>query len=401
MTATGADLVTLWKSSPQFFHGKALKQIIGFAGSGKLRHGNDTSHQFRTFLYHIPSEVLSGYANECLTEKFTDNGLALQDVVNQVGRRIGFDVVDGRYTGVAGSIGFDGMWRSSDGHSIIVEVKTTDAFSIDLDKIAGYRRSLIREGAIDEDHSSILIVCGRDDTGNLESQVRGSRHAWDIRLISVDALLRLMQLKERLEDPSTIQKIRDILVPREYTRVDGIIDLAFSTTEESQQAESTPDLTENGAAETPLMLSPELVVKAPPAKFHAACIERIQSHLGINLIRHSQATFITVERNLTVICAVSRLHGEETSPAYWFAFHPHQRELLEKSDTGYAAFGCGSPDILLLIPAREFISWLDGFWITKRDDRFYWHVRIRRQDMALHIDRRHGFSPVDVTRYRI
>ena len=119
------------------------------------------------------------------------------------------------------------------------------------------------------------------------------------------------------------------------------------------------------------------------------------------LIRQSQATFTAPDKNLVVICAVSRLHGEESTPAFWFAFHPHQRDLLEKSDSGYVAFGCGSPDLLLLIPAQEFMSWLDGFWITKRNDRFYWHVRIRKQGTVLHIDRRHGFPPIAVSGYRI
>jgi len=35
----------------------------------------------------------------------------------------------------------------------------------------------------------VLIVVGRQDTGELEAQIRGSRHAWDIRLISAEALL--------------------------------------------------------------------------------------------------------------------------------------------------------------------------------------------------------------------
>ena len=65
-----------------------------------------------------------------------------------------------------------------------------------MQKIASYRRELIASAQLDEERSSILIVVGRQDTGDLEAHVRGSRHAWDVRLISVDALLRLMFLKE-------------------------------------------------------------------------------------------------------------------------------------------------------------------------------------------------------------
>ena len=67
----------------------------------------------------------------------------------------------------------------------MVEVTTTDAYRIDLETLAGYRRGLIASGQITEPESSMLIVVGRKDTGDLEAQIRGSRHAWDIRLVSV------------------------------------------------------------------------------------------------------------------------------------------------------------------------------------------------------------------------
>ena len=63
------------------------------------------------------------------------------------------------------------------------------------------------------------------------------RHAWDIRLISVDALFRLVKIKEELEDQNTIDRIRAILVPQEFTRVDGIIDLVFNATKEVKSEE--------------------------------------------------------------------------------------------------------------------------------------------------------------------
>jgi len=81
-------------------------------------------------------------------------------------------------------------------------------------------------GQIDEECSSILIVVGREDTGDLEAQIRGSRYAWDVRFISVDALLRLMFLKEEVDDPATIQRIGNVLIPREFTRLDEISELA-------------------------------------------------------------------------------------------------------------------------------------------------------------------------------
>jgi len=96
-----------------------------------------------------------------------------------------------------------------------------------LDRIAEYRTKLVEGKRVSEKASSILIVVGRQDTGDLEAQIRGSRHAWDIRLISAEALLRLVELKENLDDPTVSTRISGILIPREYTRVDAIIDLVF------------------------------------------------------------------------------------------------------------------------------------------------------------------------------
>jgi hypothetical protein len=201
------SLVDLWQSTPKQLSDKHVQQVIGFAGNGKLRDGNSTSEEFRAFIELIPSSDLSRYAAECLESHFEDSGLALQDIVNQSGRRLGLQVIDGRYRGTHNQIGFDGLWSSSDGDQIVVEVKTTDAYRIDLNTIADYRRALIRKGDISEERSSILIVVGRQDTGDLEAQIRGSRHAWDIRIISVDSLFRLVSIREEIEGPSVVRKI--------------------------------------------------------------------------------------------------------------------------------------------------------------------------------------------------
>jgi hypothetical protein len=36
-------------------------------------------------------------------------------------------------------------------------------------------------------------MLGREDTGALEAQVRGSRYAWEMRLISVERLIKLVR----------------------------------------------------------------------------------------------------------------------------------------------------------------------------------------------------------------
>ena len=261
-------LTELWKTAQKEICEKHIQQVIGFAGDGKLRDGSSASKEFREFLALVPSTFLVRYASECLNDKFDGSGFALQDVINQVGKRLGFRVELGRYRGMAGENGFDGLWIAPDDNALVVEVKTTDAYRMDLGTVANYRRNLIAEQRVKETNCSILLIVGRSDTGDLEAQVRGSRHAWDIRLISIDGLLRLMQLKEELEDPEIMDKIRRVLMPQEFTKVDGIIDLVFSTAEDVKKEEEPADEADD---DTDDQRKPKFI----PVNFREACAARV------------------------------------------------------------------------------------------------------------------------------
>ena len=93
--------------------------------------------------------------------------------------------------------------------------------------------------------ASVLIVVGREDIGELEAQIRGSRHAWDMRLISTDALFKLVQLKEGSEGAEIGRKIRSLLTPREYTRLDEMVDVMFTTARDAESAVETEVLNED------------------------------------------------------------------------------------------------------------------------------------------------------------
>ena len=81
-------LTELWKNERHQLADKRVHQVIAFAGGGRLADDNDTSQEFREFLRHVPTEMLAQYVNECLEAGFQDSGLALQDVVNQIGQRL-------------------------------------------------------------------------------------------------------------------------------------------------------------------------------------------------------------------------------------------------------------------------------------------------------------------------
>ncbi len=386
-------LLDLWNKTPDQLKDKQVQQLIAFAGAGKLVDDSDCSEEFRAFLASVPSGNLNNYAHQCLTHSFPDSGLALQDVVNEIGSRLGAEVTPGRYRGTSKHVGFDGLWKFSNGKSIIVEVKTTDAYRIDLNTIAEYRKALIEMKGISETSSSMLLIVGRQDTGDLEAQIRGSRYAWEIRIISIDALLRLMSIKEEVEDPQIIQRIHSILIPREFTRLDEIADILFSAAEDIKQDEV--------AAEGVSVDKKSKKPKFTPVAFHDACISRIQVALRGKLIKRSRAQYSSPDKSMMVNCAVSKEYDPETNPGYWFAFLPHQKESLKSTPKSYVAFGCGTSKRVLLIPFADFESWLEGMGTTQKDDRYYWHVIIHRKGDKYSLHRKKGQKYIDLTPYAL
>jgi hypothetical protein len=395
-------LLELWKSD-QTIETKRLEQIIAFAGDGRFAEDNETSREFREYLSRVRPEKLKAYCAECLSgEKFSAAAFALQDVINEIGRRLGFTVRAGRYRGVSSEIGYDGLWTLQSGHVLVVEVKTSDAYRVSLDSVAGYRKRLIDNEAIPKEESSCLIIVGRHDTGGLEAEIRGSRHAWEMRLISIDGLLKLLDLRQRLEDPAVVRKVGEILIPHEFTRVDDIVDLVFETAEDTLTDESGARPEEVDGSESVDDGEDELA--GPRQDLVAVCREsakRVAVKIDVPLIQRSRGTFSSADEAVRLVAAYSRTYGTAPRGGFWFGFHPYQKEFLDKAKQGFVAFACGDASTVLLIPITEFSRWLPGMHETVAPDRRYWHVRIGRNDGRFTMKRRKGQERIDLSKYLV
>ena len=185
-------LLEIWRSNPDGIKAYAIRQVVAIAGDGRLRDQSECADELRTYSSRNNCGKLATYAAECLEGSFEDSGLVLQDVVNEIGRRLEFQVEHGRYRGKSGAIGFDGIWRTSADHAIIVEVKTTDVYNVRLDEVAGYRDALIRGSQVPPEASD--PVRGRAQGHRRPRGAnRGSRYAWDMRVVGVESLVRLMR----------------------------------------------------------------------------------------------------------------------------------------------------------------------------------------------------------------
>jgi hypothetical protein len=384
-------LLNLWTADREQITGKRIDQLIAFAGEGRLRDGNSTCDEFRTLLKVVSSDVVGHWLDECLDIRFTDFGFVLQDTINEVGRRLGFDVTHGVYRSHSNE-GYDGLWRIPGGRAILVESKSSTSYSISLSRISDYRKQVARQLEMRPEDISILIVVGTEDTSDFEAQVRGSRFAWDIRLIGVDSLFRLLKLKEALDDPKVELQIQEILFPQEFTRVDRIIDLVFATAEDTQYLE-TEEVDEEAESD-------DSVPEKPRANFHAAILPRLEKHFGQPLVKRSRSQWATPDDGVLVSCQVSK-QFDKGNADFWFGLKRTSRESLQEHKNAFCAFGLGSPDRVVVLPMSLLGPHFDGFFSSpdKAGGIKHWHLRFVNTDngVSMLIDR--DKNRLEVTRY--
>jgi hypothetical protein len=316
-----------------------------------------------------------------------------------VGRRLDYSVVNGRYRGIVGQIGFDGIWKSPEGQSIVIETKTTDAYRIKLDTIAAYRTALAQSGQLGA-RSSILIVVGRTDTGELESQVRGSRHAWDVRIIGFDALLKLATLKEDTNDPETSEKIRALLVPVDYTRLDGIVDIMFTAATDVAEGEGRTPVPEetNGPAEDADAADGREAIE----KKRSELVTLMSSALGAQLVKKSRATFWDASHQKRALLCVSKPY-HVSAQRYWYAYHPTWDAFLAAGTDSFVAFGTTDQVAAFVLPHKVFHATLPYLHqTTTPKGKSYWHVKILEKAPGIHfLQLPKGDSDIPLEAYRL
>lgn len=380
-------LLSLWRSNPETITSLNLQQIVSNAGDGDLRDQSDCSEEFRAYLKETRTEKLAQYVEQCLSSALNKGGYILQDLVNELGRRLDYIVQNGRYTGVSNQVGFDGLWAFGSAASLVVEVKTTDAYRVSLDTLIGYRKKMLEQGLCGPD-ASILIVVGRQDTGELEAQIRGSRHAWDIRLISAEALLRLVAIKERAGQAETDHKIRGILRPAEYTRLDGLVDVVFSAARErdaealSELPVSANEVISPGDAMLPGQSAEvggyEFTPSAELSQKKEQVVSAWSRRTSIPLVAKGGAFFWSGDHQRRVICALSKRYVKFANRPYWYAYHPSWREFIRSGKEGHLLLGMMDRNIAFALPANRLEPLLERLNTTyKPDGKTYWHLHLR------------------------
>jgi hypothetical protein len=282
-----------------------------------------------------------------------------------------------------------GLWHSPEGNDLVVEVKTTDAYRISLNTIAGYRDRVTASGKLSA-NSSILIVVGREDTGELEAQIRGSRHAWDIRLISAEALLKLLQVKENSNDMETGMKIRSLFAPVEYTRLDRMVDVVFTA---ATDVEVLPAVESNGDSAGSLFVSTNTLPRAPYQFTDSALLQNkrldiiasLGAREGTHLLQKSRAQYWNAGRDVRAICSISKRYEGKNQNPYWYAYHPQWDNFIDDAERAFFVLGCMDLDRAFAIPRDVIRSVLPHLHQSIRDSGAYWHIHLVERKTGIEI----------------
>lgn len=203
-----------------------LDRIVGLAGD--WNDGSRASEQFREIIEdeQTMTEEIEAYLLEAMDGTEQYHNRALQDLVNNIGRRLGFEVEYGIYQGRSDTIGYDGHWTSTateeDIH-LVVETKKTTAYAIDPGQAGEYMDELTSEEDIDRSQVYGLYVIGKGDVETVAQTVFGSQYRDRMRVITAQRLLDLLEIQE--DSGLRHDQVVDVLLPINAVDVGQLVGL--------------------------------------------------------------------------------------------------------------------------------------------------------------------------------
>jgi len=224
----------------------SLSRLLDLVGKLDDTPGTDTPRErFRGFLKSDVKDLgtLRDYIEGCLRGQGDQYSCAFQDLVNHLGTIMGFEVEFGRYRGVSGEIGFDGLWKSPTGFNVVVEAKKSDVYAVKTSTLLNYVDELISERRIpDWDRALGLYVIGRAEPGvsQLEKAIIAEKNADKLRTMNVGSLVSLAELM--VEYDVDHEDVLAVIKPS-GPAIDPVVDLiARLVTEEPTKEQLRPEV---------------------------------------------------------------------------------------------------------------------------------------------------------------
>ncbi len=191
-----------------------LDRIVSLAGD--WTDNSRASTQFREIIEdeQTTTDEIDAYLTEAIDGSDRYHNRALQDLVNNIGRRLGFQVEYGVYKGRNDTIGYDGHWTSTatdQATHLVVETKTTTTYSIDPTQAGQYMDELAAQSEIDRPQIYGLYVIGKGDIETVAKTVLGSQYRDRMRVITARQLLNLLEIQA--DSGLRHDQVVDVLLP--------------------------------------------------------------------------------------------------------------------------------------------------------------------------------------------
>jgi hypothetical protein len=192
-----------------------VEQVVAGFGDGRLGDGSSCSTAFRTYLATQSAATLSRHANYCAVVSFTQREAVLADLVNEFGRRLGYDVDPAPYVVAGGPQPANGRWRRGN-FELHVRATATDPPKVDLEQLFDVAKP--QRGAPPVTKAArFAVVTARQDVSALRQRLEAHPQRPMLRFLNLDGLLRMVTIAEEVRGSGRTQYIRGILTPGEHT----------------------------------------------------------------------------------------------------------------------------------------------------------------------------------------
>jgi len=208
-----------------------IKDVLNLLGR-ELKDNGEQAKRFREFIEQEKwkTEQIKKWLGECIANSsgpHDPHNRAFQDLIISMGKRFGFEICYGRYTGKSGEENYDGIWEREGRDTIVLEVKTSTWPIGSVSQLGDYLEELSKK----KDTKNVfgLYVIGKGDVQPLIEQILGSKYKDSMRLILYEDLIEILNLKEELEPvigkENAIEKIQNLLLPIESINIGNVVRL--------------------------------------------------------------------------------------------------------------------------------------------------------------------------------
>jgi hypothetical protein len=218
--------------------------------------------------------------------------------------------------------------------------------------------------------------------------------------------LKLVELKENSDASETGNKIRSILLPMEYTRLDRMVDVLFATAKDVEAdlpEEVVPDkIDEQAGPDDKKRGIWQFTERAALDDKRDEAIATMADRLAVPLLRKSRALFWDASHEARVVSVLSK-HYDRAGYDYWYAFHPSWKEFLEAGEKSFVVFGCMDKSFVFVIPWPKLEQLLPFLTTTTvKEGNTYWHVHLAEtpgRGFTMRLPK--GSGPMSVDEYRV